>query len=225
MPLLPSLKGDLQCILTAFAKSYKQLGLAINVKKTQIHHQPPPNSSTSFLPPNISTDNNWLENVDHFPYVGSSLSSNAATDYEIHHRLSCASRAFLRPRKRVFENRNLQAKTKLLVYKVVVLPTLLYGSETWTTYSRHLKAHHQRRPRKLPRISCEDRQTSNSILEEADIPTITETIGEHQLRWTGHVIRMPNSRLPKQVLYSQLVEGKQAQEARRRGIRTTLRQI
>lgn len=35
-----------------------------------------------------------------------------------------------RLRKRVFENHNLQAKTKLLVYKAVVLPTLLYGSET-----------------------------------------------------------------------------------------------
>lgn len=50
-------EGDLQCILTAFAKACKQLGLAVNVKKTQILHQPPPNNSTCFMPPNISTDN------------------------------------------------------------------------------------------------------------------------------------------------------------------------
>ena len=81
---------DLQCTLTAFAKAYKQLGLAINIKKTQILHQPPPNSST---PPNISIDNTRLENVDHFPYLGSLLSSKATIDEEVHHRLSCTSGA------------------------------------------------------------------------------------------------------------------------------------
>ncbi|KAJ3613399.1 hypothetical protein NHX12_019648 [Muraenolepis orangiensis] len=127
--------------------------------------------------------------------------------------ISCASGAFSRLRKRVFENRDLQAKTKILVYKAVVLPTLLYGSEAWTTYSRHLKAleaYHQRSLRKILRISWEDRRTNTSVLEEADIPTITATIAQNQLRWTGHVIRMPDSRLPKQVLYSQLVKGKRA---------------
>ncbi|KAJ3606704.1 hypothetical protein NHX12_026223 [Muraenolepis orangiensis] len=141
------------------------------------------------------------------------LSSKAVIDDEIHHRLSCASGAFSRLRKRVFENRDLQAKTKILVYKAVVLPTLLYGSEAWTTYSRHLKAleaYHQRSLRKILRISWEDRRTNTSVLEEADIPTITATIAQNQLRWTGHVIRMPDSRLPKQVLYSQLVKGKRA---------------
>ncbi|XP_062862816.1 uncharacterized protein LOC134324867 [Trichomycterus rosablanca] len=204
---------NLQGTLFAFAKAYKQLGLAINIRQTQIFHQPPPNSSTPVLPPNISIDNIRLENVDHFPYLGSLLSSKTVIDDEIDHRLSCASGVFLRLRKRVFENRDLQAKTKILVYKAVVLPTLLYGSEAWTTYSRHLKAleaYHQQCLRKILRISWEDRRTNNSILEEADISTITATIAQNQLRWTGHVIRMPDSRLPKQVLYSQLAEGKRA---------------
>lgn len=55
--LVALLQEDLQSILSAFAKAYKQLGLVINIKKTQILHQPPPNSSTTVLPPNISTDN------------------------------------------------------------------------------------------------------------------------------------------------------------------------
>lgn len=37
----------------------------------------------------------------------------------------------------LFENHHLQARTKILVYKAVILFVLLYGSETWTTYSRH----------------------------------------------------------------------------------------
>ena len=204
---------DLQLILDAFATAYKQLGLALNIKKTQILYQPPSNSTTPASPPVISVDKTRLENVDHFTYLGSLLSSKANIDEEIHHRLSCASGSFSRLRKRVFENRDLQARTKVLVYKAVVLPTLLYGSECWTTYSRHLKAleaHHQRCLRKILKITWEDKRTNTSVLEEANIPAITAIIAQHQLRWTGHVIRMPDSRLPKQVLYSQLSTGQRA---------------
>lgn len=155
-------------------------------------------------------DNTPLEIVDHFPYLGSLLSSKADIDSEINHRLSCASGAYARLRKRVFEDRDLKAQTKLLVYRAVVLPTLLYGAESWTTYSRHLKAlegHHQRSLRKILRIRWKDRRTNISVLEEANMLSITTTIMQQQLRWTGHVIRMPNTRLPKQILYSQLKEG------------------
>ncbi len=141
------------------------------------------------------------------------LSSKADIDSEVNHRLSCASGAYARLRRRVFEDRDLSAQTKLLVYRAVVLPTLLYGAESWTTYSRHLRAmeqYHQRSLRKILRISWKDRRTNISILEEANKTSITTTIMQYQLRWTGHVIRMPNTRLPKQILYSQLKEGSRA---------------
>ena len=102
------------------------------------------------------------------------------------------------------------ARTKLLVYKAVILPALLYGAETRTTYSRHLRAlesYHQRHLRKILRVSWEERRTNISILDDATIHSITTTITKHQLRGTGHIIRMPDTRLPKQVLYSQLSMG------------------
>ncbi|KAK0131511.1 Parathyroid hormone/parathyroid hormone-related peptide receptor [Merluccius polli] len=153
------------------------------------------------------------------PSQRSLLSSKATIDEEVHHRLSCASGAYSKLKKRVFENRDLQSKTKILVYKAVLLPTLLYGSEAWTTYSRHLKAleaFHQRYLRRILRITWEDRRTNTSVLEEAGVSTITAIIAQFQLRWTGHVIRMPDSRLPKQVLYSQLVQGKRAPGGQKR---------
>lgn len=125
------------------------------------------------------------------PYLGSLLSSKADTDFEINHHLSCANGADARLRKRVYEDRDLRVDTKLLLYKAVVLPTLLYGAESWTTYSRHLRA------LELKWIKWEDRRTNISVREEAKMPSATTTIMQHQLRWTGHPIRMSVTHLQK----------------------------
>lgn len=199
---------ELQSILNAFAKAYTSLGLALNIKKTQVLFQPSPNQPLT--QPTIKVHDATLENVDHFSYLGSLLSSKADIDSEVNHRLSCACGAYAKLRKRVFDDRDLRPQTKILVYKAVVLPSLLYGAETWTTYSRHLKSleqFHQRSLRKILKINWQDKRTNISILEEANVPSITTIIMKHQLRWTGHVIRMPDTRLPKQILYSQLKEG------------------
>eukprot|EP00061_Rhincodon_typus_P013217 g39446.t1 len=78
-------------------------------------------------------------------------------DEEIQHCLKCASTAFGRLRKRVFENNKIRSNTKLMVYRDVVVPALLYGSETWTAYSRHLKELEQYHQRSLCKITLGDR--------------------------------------------------------------------
>lgn len=101
---------DLQLLLDTFAKAYKKLGLALNIKrKTQILYQSPPNTITPASPPNIYVDKTRLKNVGHFNYLGSFLSSidEETIDEEVNHYLSSASREFSRLRKMVFENRDL----------------------------------------------------------------------------------------------------------------------
>ena len=44
--------------------------------------------------------------------------------------------------------------------------------------------------------------------EEAKITSVEAMILQHQLRCTGHVVRMPGYRLPKQLLYSEFENGK-----------------
>ncbi len=92
-------EADLQSIMDAFARAYQLLGLDINIKKTQILYQPAPDTHPKV--PAIHVDNNTLENVDHFMYLGSLLSTRSDIDAEIHHRIGCASAAFARLRDRV----------------------------------------------------------------------------------------------------------------------------
>ena len=44
-----------------------------------------------------------------------------------------------------------------------------------------------------------------------------------QMRWTGHIIRMPQSRMPFQLLYGELSEGKRNRWSQRKRSRTTLK--
>lgn len=84
-------REELQENLNAFAEAYRALGLVLNIKKIQVLHQPPPNQpSTQY---SIKVGATTLENVDHFPYLESILSSSANIDSELNHRLSCASGA------------------------------------------------------------------------------------------------------------------------------------
>ena len=53
---------------------------------------------------------------------------------------------------RVFTERGLRTFTYILVYKAVVLPALMYGSETCVTYRRHIKALEQFQQRILRAI-------------------------------------------------------------------------
>ena len=111
----------LQQILNACNSAYIHLGLSINPRKTQILYQPKPGDSAAAAVPSLTIGNKALENVDHFPYFGSHLSSKADIQDEIQYRLNCAGAAYGRLRTRVFQNRNIQTDTKLAVYKAVVL--------------------------------------------------------------------------------------------------------
>ena len=44
-----------------------------------------------------------------------------------------------------------------------------------------------------------------------------------QLRWTGHVIRMPNEQLPKKVFYVELQEAKRSQGGQKKRYKDTLK--
>ncbi len=128
-------------------------------------------------PLSIKINNETLQTVEQFPYLGSFLSSKVNIDAEINHRLQCASAAYVKLWKRVFGNHDIRNQTKVSVYNAVVIPTLKYSAETWTNYRRHiqkLETFHERCLRCMLRIQRE-RRTNISILQNARLPSI-ETI-------------------------------------------------
>ena len=96
------------------------------------------------------------------------------------------------------------------VYRACVLSTLLYSSETWTTYAaqeKRLNSFHLRCLRRILSIRWQDKIPNTVVLERAGLPSIFMLLSQRRLRWLGHVRRMADGRIPKDLLYGELSRG------------------
>ena len=94
--------------------------------------------------------------VSSFVYLGSCITMDCEIREEISSRIGKAAKAFGCLRNSIFRNKHLSTDTKRSVYKAVVLPILLYGSETWTVKSdnlRHLQTFHNQCVRSIMGIT------------------------------------------------------------------------
>lgn len=202
--LVSHTEDALQRLADRFADACKQFGLTISLKKTNISVQ------DVTTPPTITIDGTTIEAVENFTYLGSTISNTLSLDVELDRRLGKANTIMARLTKRVWENKVLTEHTKSSVYQACVLSTLLYGSETWTTYmrqERRLNSFHMRCLKRILGISWQDRIPHRDILERAKVPSIYSLLSQRRLRWLGHVRRMEDGRLPKDILYGQLTQG------------------
>ena len=196
---------DLQLLMDHFSQACRDFGLTISLKKTNVLGQ------GTETPPAITIDEYKLDVVDQFTYLGSTITNNLSLDMEIDKRIGKAATTLARLTARVWTNPKLTAKTKMAVYNACVVSTLLYGSETWTTYTRQerrLNTFHMRSLRRILGISWQDKVPNTEVLAQAGLPSMFTLLRQRRLRWLGHVHRMPDGRIPKDLLYGELASGK-----------------
>ena len=111
---------------------------------------------------------------------------------------------------RVWENKKLTTQTKVGVYRACIVSTLLYGRQFWATYAgqeKRLNNFHMRFLRRILSIKWTDKVSNNEVLERAEIPSMFTLLRHRRLRWLGHVHRMKDGRIPKDLLYGELEFG------------------
>ena len=198
-------EADLKHSVEKFSSACSNFGLTISTKKTEVLYQPAPGKP--YVEPNISINGEKINTVNRFTYLGSTLSQGVVIDDEVNLRISKASATFGSLYKNVWNRRGISTQTKIKVYRAVVLPTLLYACETWTVYQRHAKLlnhFHTKSLRKILNIKWQDKIPDFEVLARAGLPSIHTSLMQSQLRWAGHVIRMPDCRLPKRLFYGEL---------------------
>ena len=210
--LMAHRESDLQIIVSKFAKASLLFGLTISLGKTEVLFQPTPVAVAHR--PTISNDGTQLKTVDDFKYLGSVISSDGSLDKDISTRICKTSQALGCLKTHVLNQHNIRQSTKLQVYRAVVLTSLLYGCETRTLYRRHpkqLKRYHMRSLRTILNINWQDRVSNLQVLEMAESTSIEAMILISRLHWVGHVIRMEDNRLSKQLMFGELASGKRKQ--------------
>ena len=116
----------------------------------------------------------------------------------------------------------------MAVYKAAFISTLVCGCEYWTTYRSHirnLESFHIRCLRRILGLTWADRVAHTTILESTGCLSIECLIISQQLRWIGHVIRMPENRLLRKLFYRELIRGHHIPSSQKKRYRDHLHSI
>jgi hypothetical protein len=100
-------------------------------------------------------------------------------------------------------SRVVSKKAKLAVQSGVLLPTLMYGSESWVWQKKHtsrVNAVEMRALRSTIGVKLSDSVRNEVIREECGVKEdVVTKIKKNMLRWFGHVERMDGRTLTKQI--------------------------
>ena len=129
------------------------------------------------------------------------MGKNAKVGGDVGTRLEKASRVYQKWRREVFRSRSVSKRTKLHVLRVMVMPVLLYGAETWAVTQQELRKLHafqMKCLREIVGVMLWDRRRNVDILEETGKLPVEEQLHHKQFEWFGHLQRMTENRTQKQ---------------------------
>ena len=196
LAVMSSTHNHLQEKSDRLCKYAKQTGLYINQKKTQVMC-----INTPTVAP-ITIDGEPLECVEDFSYLGSLISTEFGTQKDIKARLNKARGVFSQLRN-IWKSKQYSLKTKLRLYNSNVKAVLLYGSECWRVTRedmRKVDVFHNSCLCKICNIFWPNRISNEELCKKTGSSHMSLEIKRRRLRWLGHVLRMPNERLPKVAL-------------------------
>lgn len=152
-----------------------------------------------------------IELVDSFKYLGSELMQNGRMEVEISKRVQ-QSNAFYQCVRGLVWDREVPMKCKEVLYKTYFTPILTYASETWTMTRKEeskVQASEMKFLRSMLGKTRRDRVRNVDVRKEIGVEKVNDKIEKSRLKWFGHVKRMSDGRIPKEMMETKF-EGKRA---------------
>ena len=198
-------KEDMQTNLGEMKKVMDKWGMKMHLGKTKVMMV-----SRTEEDCNLNIEGEDIETVKKLKYLGAMISSDGLCDEEIEQRVGAAAKVVGAMRKEVLERRELLKKTKLRVFNAMVVPTLIYGCDTWTMQRRHeskLQASEMMFLRRVEGVSRLDRVKNEDVRRSLGQEAVVDMVKEKQRRWKVKMEEMNADRLVKQV-YEEEMTGK-----------------
>ena len=220
MTLVSDSMDVLEEVLRTLHTTCSGMGLSISCKKSKILAVCPTNS-TSMQPRavRLCSDEVPVAVVEDFEYLGCTFSHDCSLDREISKRISKASQAFRSLYRVLWCQKRLKTKTKLRLFKAVVLSTLLYGSETWVPLAKHtkrLQAFIMGCLRVVHGVTKWDKMRNVQLRSLGGLDRVEVMVMRRRLCWLGHLERMEDSRIPKCLLACRPANGKRSMGGQKR---------
>ena len=202
LALVAETRKELQHMLEVLDKACTWWGMSISISKTKIlqvrtGEQQPVNDQP------ITLQGQTLEEVQSFPYLGSEVDQSGKVKKEIAVRLEKAGRVYQMWRRKVFRSRDISITTKMRAFQTLVMSVLLYGAETWPVTQLDiwkLKTFQMRCLRDVLGVTRWNLLRNTEILERTGELPVEDQLRQRCLQWLGHIWRMPDNRIQKQVL-------------------------
>ena len=202
-------KSDVESSFVEIERAAKDIGLKINPGKTKYMYVSASESRMRDFSQNVNIGEHLFEVVKEFVYLGSSVNISNNTTDEIIRRIVLGSRC-LYGLSKLLRSKHLTKDTKIQIYHTLILPIVMYGSESW-----ELKAADCLKllvfERKVLRIIfgpiCVNGVWRSRYNRELDYlytdASIVLKIKTQRLRWLGHVYRMDDSAPPRKSIFSE----------------------
>lgn len=160
----------------------------------------------------LDADGNIIPFTRSTIYLGTEISDSLDSTADVERRIKKASN-MVGALRELFTRRDIGYKDKGTIYKCLCLSILLYGSECWCmteTLMGKLRSFHALSARIMCGVNMYHVQqhhiTTASLLSRLGLKSIEHYFQSRFLRWSGHVARMPLSRLPRKFLTSWIAD-------------------
>ena len=189
--LLSNNINNLQELLDKLKENGRKVGLKINARKTEIMRTEHAQHG------NISLNDQIVNNVSNFKYLGTVVSDTGSLEAEFSERLKKANQ-IMGMLSKIWKSHRLTMHVKLRIYSSLVRSVLIYGHESWydnDTISRRFLVFENKALRRILGIRWQDRVRNVTIREVTQVPYIDETLMRDRWRWMGHIHRTEPDRI------------------------------
>ena len=125
LAILTKSEEDMKHNLKVWKEELNKHNMTINTEKTKLMV-----IARQDILTDITINGKEIEQVETFTYLGITLHNKRSLEDEINSRILATNRSYLMLNKLILNNKQITKRTKMIIYKTIYTPTLIYGSES-----------------------------------------------------------------------------------------------